>query len=75
MVQSLANNLVMSNSLLWEKSGISYKELLDMLIEMALERAKERKKTTYVFESGLLEMMASGKGIKGTKSTTGTTRE
>ena len=60
---------------LWEKSGISYKELLDMLIEMALERAKERKKTTYVFESGLLEMMASGKGIKGTKSTTGTTRE
>lgn len=48
---------------LWEKSGISYKELLDKLIEMALERSEERKKTTYVFESGLLEMMASGKAI------------
>ena len=45
---------------LWEKSGISYKELLDKLIEMALERAEDRKKTTYVFESGLLEKMASG---------------
>ena len=47
---------------LWEKSGIPYKELLDKLIEMALDRAEERKKTTYVFESGLLEMMASGRG-------------
>lgn len=47
---------------LWEKSGISYKELLDQLIEMAIKRSDERKKTTYVFESGLLEMMATGKG-------------
>jgi len=46
---------------LWEKSGVSYKELLDKLIEMALERNEEKKKTTYVFESGLLAMMASGK--------------
>lgn len=43
---------------LWEKSGISYKELLDKLVGYALERAKDREKTTYVFESGLLEMMA-----------------
>lgn len=56
---------------LWEKSGLSYKELLDKLINMALERNEEKKKTTYVFESGLLEMMASGKSIKGAKSTTG----
>lgn len=52
---------------LWEKSGISYKELLDKLIGYALERAGDRKKTTYVFQSGLLEMMASGKE-KGAKS-------
>jgi D-alanine-D-alanine ligase len=45
---------------LWEKSGISYKELLDKLVGFALERAKSREKTTYVFESGLLEMMAKG---------------
>lgn len=46
---------------LWEKSGLSYKELLDKLIEFALERKEDRKKTTYVFESGLLEMMAKAK--------------
>lgn len=46
---------------LWEKSGVSYKELLDKLIGFALERAQDRKKTTYVFESGLLEMMAKSK--------------
>lgn len=45
---------------LWEKSGISYRELLDKLIGFAIERAEDRKKTTYVFQSGLLEMMASG---------------
>lgn len=48
---------------LWEKSGISYEQLLDNLIEMALERAEQRKKTTYFFESGLLGMMAKGKGL------------
>lgn len=52
---------------LWEKSGISYKELLDKLIGYALERAEDRKKNTYVFDSGLLEMMASAKP-KGAKS-------
>lgn len=52
---------------LWEKSGISYKELLDKLVSYALERAHDRKKTTYVFQSGLLEMMASGK-VSGSKS-------
>lgn len=52
---------------LWEKSGVSYKELLDKLIEQALERAKDREKTTYVFESGLLELMASG-NLSGSKS-------
>jgi D-alanine-D-alanine ligase len=52
---------------LWEKSGIPYRKLLDKLIEYALERAEDRKKTTHVFESGLLEMMASGK-VSGKKN-------
>jgi D-alanine-D-alanine ligase len=45
---------------LWEKSdpALSYTELLDQLIEMALKRAENQKKTTYVFESGLLSQMA-----------------
>lgn len=52
---------------LWEKSGISYMELLDKLVGFALERAQEKRKTIYTFDSGLLELMASGK-ISRTKS-------
>ena len=52
---------------LWEKSGLSYKELLDKLIEFALQRAKNQSKTQYVFESGLLSQMASS-NFKGSKS-------
>jgi D-alanine-D-alanine ligase len=63
---------------LWEKTeyyigsnpiplkGLPYKKLLDLLIEFALERAENQKKTQYTFESGLLSQMATqGKGIKG----------
>ncbi len=34
---------------LWEASGISYKELVDNLIELALDRKKERDKTKRIF--------------------------
>lgn len=43
---------------LWEKSGIKFKDLLDLLITYALKRAEDQKKTTYTFESGLLRQMA-----------------
>ncbi len=45
---------------LWEKSDpkLSYTELLDELIENALKRAENAKKTQYIFESGLLSQMA-----------------
>lgn len=49
---------------LWEKSGIKYKELLDMLIKFALKRSEDQKKTTYTFESGLLKQMALKGGSK-----------
>jgi D-alanine-D-alanine ligase len=32
---------------LWEASGLSYKELITELIELALERQAEKNKTTY----------------------------
>jgi D-alanine-D-alanine ligase len=32
---------------LWEASGLSYKELITRLIELALERQAEKNKTTY----------------------------
>lgn len=49
---------------LWEKSGIKFSKLLDMLIEFALKRAENQSKTQYVFESGLLSQMAKAGGIK-----------
>ncbi len=57
---------------LWEKtpnpfkdSGtLTYPELLDKLIEFALERAQDRSKTQYIFESGLLSQMALSSGSK-----------
>jgi D-alanine-D-alanine ligase len=32
---------------LWEATGVSYKELITRLIELALERQAEKSKTTY----------------------------
>ncbi len=49
---------------LWEKSGITYKQLLDILIESGLKRAENQKKTQFVFESGLLSQMALSGGTK-----------
>ncbi len=49
---------------LWEKSGIKFSQLLDMLIEFALKRVENQTKTQYTFESGLLSEMAQAGGIK-----------
>lgn len=51
---------------LWEKSGIKYRNLLDMLIEFALKRAENQKKTQYTFDTSLLSDMALSSG--GSKS-------
>ncbi len=37
---------------LWAASGISYPRLLDRLIQLALERFREKQKNKYTFESG-----------------------
>lgn len=49
---------------LWEKSGVKFSKLLDMLIEFALKRAENQTKTQYTFESGLLSQMAQKGGVK-----------
>lgn len=49
---------------LWEKSGIKYPKLLDILIEAALKRVENQKKTQYTFESGLLTQLAQAGGLK-----------
>jgi D-alanine-D-alanine ligase len=34
---------------MWEASGVSYRELIDRLIELALERQAEKKTIRYEF--------------------------
>jgi D-alanine-D-alanine ligase len=47
---------------LWEPSGLSFPSMLDRLIELALERHRERQQTTYSFDSALLAKFSRGKG-------------
>jgi D-alanine-D-alanine ligase len=37
---------------LWEATGVSYKELITRLIELALERHADKTRTTYSYEAG-----------------------
>ena len=37
---------------LWEASGVTYAQLLDRLIELALERHQQKLRTRYTFQSG-----------------------
>lgn len=45
---------------LWEKSGLSYKMLLDKLIELGLKRYESQKKTQFTFESSVLSTVSLG---------------
>ncbi len=45
---------------LWEKSGLSFNELIDKLIELGFERHKEKQKLIFSYDSDLLSKMASG---------------
>jgi D-alanine-D-alanine ligase len=40
---------------LWEASGVSYPELIDRLIQMALERYQDKKQNKTSYESKLLD--------------------
>lgn len=51
---------------LYEPAGIRYSELLDILIDSALERAKDQSKTQFTFDSPLLSQMAQ-KSLSGSK--------
>ena len=48
---------------LWEKTGISFKELMDRLIEIALDESKEKEKNMVTFESNLY--LKTSYGTKG----------
>lgn len=51
---------------LWEKTGngLKYRDQLDIIIQDALKRAANQKKTQYTFDSPLLAQMANAKGSK-----------
>jgi D-alanine-D-alanine ligase len=46
---------------LWEPSGVPFPTLVERLIELALERHRERQQTTYSFDSALLQKFSRGK--------------
>lgn len=55
---------------LWEPFGITYKELLDKLIQLALKKKKESERVAYSIETKILSSanlsgIKGGKGIKG----------
>jgi len=46
---------------LWEESGLSFTDLTSKIIELALERSRDKNKNTYVFESNILSARKGGK--------------
>lgn len=51
---------------LWEPAGVKYPQLLDEMISLALERAREGAKITYAFDTNVLSGVKLG-GLKGAK--------
>ncbi len=54
---------------LWEKSGVSYKELLSRAVDLAFKRSRKQKSLNFTFESNILSGVSLGgtKGAKGAK--------
>jgi D-alanine-D-alanine ligase len=46
---------------LWEPSGVPFPALIDRLIDLGLERHRERQQTTFSFDSALLQKFSRGK--------------
>lgn len=53
---------------LWEETGISFKELMDKLVSLALKRKRDTDRKTYSYATNIFAMGAGLKGgVKGTK--------
>lgn len=52
---------------LWEPIGVSYRELLDRMIQLALKRQREEKGLTFSFDTNILNQQSLG-GLKGGKT-------
>ena len=54
---------------LWKAAGVSFSELMDKLVELALDRERRRSKMTFSYETNILSNFSasSAKGSKGPK--------
>lgn len=54
---------------LWEETGVTYKELIDKLVEIAFESYEDKNANNYAFDSEILTKVSFGgtKGAKGSK--------
>ena len=52
---------------LWKEAGMSYKEELDEIIQIAIREYKNKLKKTRSFDSNILEGFNGSKGVKGLK--------
>ena len=54
---------------LWQAAGVSFSELMDKLVELALDRERRRSKMTFYYETNILSNFSasSAKGSKGSK--------
>ena len=54
---------------LWQAAGVSFSELMDKLVELALDRERRRSKMTFSYETNILINFSasSAKGSKGSK--------
>ena len=51
---------------LWEKSGLRFSDLMDALVNQAIQRTRRKAKMIFSFDTNLLEGYGS-KGSKGNK--------
>ena len=54
---------------LWKAAGVSFSELMDKLVELALDRERRRSKMSFTYETNILSncSASSAKGSKGSK--------
>ena len=54
---------------LWEATGLSFSQLMDKLVQLALDRERRRSRMTFSYETNLLSNYSANgaKGAKGSK--------
>lgn len=52
---------------LWEASGISFEQLMDRLVQLALKRKRLQDRKTFTYDSNIFALGGGVKGAKGTK--------